>query len=382
MTRFVHFALAAILLSIPAAAQNAPDIRGVEIDSQSPEGQVLTAAGVADDAEERIPILEGFLNDFPESEFLGYALLQLQGQYIVQQDWANAAAMGKRLLELVPEDVEVRHNINQSLVQSQQWDELMPMLIETRPFAEREAAAPAPEDAGEDEVAAHQNTVAYANGVVQYVEWAMNVGMGQQTDPTKKIQWMDAMREHYPDSDNSKGLEDHYVIAYQQMGDTPGMVSAMEKALEANPGNEQYIQTLAEYALNAKDYDGAIARAEELIKLMEEKPAPEGTSAEDWDATKAKYTTMGNFIIGNGHFQKGAWRSSRTHLLKTVDSIKAEGGERYGLLSYMLGFCYVKLDIAGDNISKASFWMTESANTPNPAQEQAKQTLTAIKKAQ
>ena len=205
--------------------------------------------------------------------------------------------------------------------------------------------------------------------------------MGQQTDPAKKIQWMDAMLEQYPDSDNVKGLADHYIIAYQQMGDMAGMVSAMEKALEANPGNEQYIQTLAEYALSTKDYDTANARSEELIKLMEEKPAPEGTSAEDWDAGKAKYTAMGNFIIGNGHFQKGDWRSARTHLLKTVDTVKAEGGERYGLVSYMLGFCYVKLDIGGDNIAKASFWMTESANTPNPAQAQAQETLAAIKKA-
>ncbi len=382
MTRFFHLTLVALLLSIPASAQDTPQIRNVEIDSQSPEGQVLTAAGVADEPEERIPILEGFINDFPESEFLGYALLQLQNLYVGQQDWAKAVATGKRLLQLVPEDIEVRHNVNQSLVQSQQWDELLPMLIETRPFAERDAAAPPPEDRDEDEEIAHQNSLDYANGVVQYLEWATNVGVTQQTDPAKKIQWMDAMLEHYPDSENAKGLEDHYVIAYQQMGDMEGMTSAMKKALEVNPGNEQYIQTLAEYALSVKDYEEANARSEELIALIEEKPAPEGTSPEDWEAAKAKFTAMGNYIIGNGHFQKGSWRTARSHLLKTVDVIKAEGGERYGLLSYMLGFCYVKLDIAGDNIAKATFWMNEAAKTPNPTQEQAKQTLAAIAKSQ
>ena len=91
---------------------------------------------------------------------------------------------------------------------------------------------------------------------------------------------------------------------------------------------------------------------------------------------------LANYQAGTGHFQQGAWRTSRSHLLKTVDMIKAEGGERYGLLSYMLGFCYVKLDIRGDNIKQATFWMNEAAKTPNPTQEQAKQTLAAIKKAQ
>ena len=382
MTRFVHLTLAVLLLSVSAPAQDAPQIRNVEIDSQSPEGQVLTAAGVAEEAEERIPILEGFINDFPASEFFGYALLQLQNLYIGQQDWAKAVATGKRLLQLVPDDVEVRHNVNQSLVQSQQWDELLPMLIETRPFAERDAATPAPEDPDEDEEIAHQNTVDYANGVVQYLEWAMNVGVTQQTEPAKKIQWMDAIQEHYPDSEHAKGLEDHYVIAYQQMGDMAGMAAAMKKALEANPGNEQYIQTLAEYALSVKDYEEANAHSEKLIALMEEKPAPEGTSAEDWETSKAKFTAMGNYVMGNGYFQQGQWRTARSHLLKTVDAIKAEGGERYGLLAYMLGFCYVKLDIAGDNIARATFWMKEAAKTPNPTQEQAKQTLAAIEKAQ
>ncbi len=382
MMKFVSLTVAALLLSVSAFAQDAPQIRDVEIDSQSPEGQVLTAAGVAEEAEERIPILEGFVNDFPESEFLGYALLQLQNQYIGQQDWAKAVEVGKRLLQMVPEDVEVRHNVNQSLVQSQQWDELLTMLVETRPFAERDAATPAPEDPDEDEEIAHQNIVDYAQGVVQYLEWAMNVGVTQQTDPAKKIQWMDAMREHYPDSEHAKGLEDHYVIAYQQMGDMAGMAAAMKKALESKPGNEQYLQTLAEYALSMKNFDEAKARSEELIALMEEKPAPEGTSPEDWEASKAKFTAMGNYIIGNGYFQQGSWRTARSHLLKTVDAIKAEGGERYGLLAYMLGFCYVKLDIAGDNINRATFWMNEAAKTPNPTQEQAKQTLAAIAKAQ
>ena len=115
---------------------------------------------------------------------------------------------------------------------------------------------------------------------------------------------------------------------------------------------------------------------------MEEKPAPEGTSGEAWDATKKKFTALAHYLMGTGHFQKQAWRTSRRHLLQTVDSIKAEGGERYGLLAYMLGFCYVKLDIAGDNIRQATHWMTEASRVPHPMQAQAAQTLEAIKAAE
>ena len=68
-------------------------------------------------------------------------------------------------------------------------------------------------------------------------------------------------------------------------------------------------------------------------------------------------------------------------LLKTVEVLKAEGGERYNLLAYYLGVCYAQLDVKGDNIKQALDWMTEAANSPGPAQEQAKQALVKLRAA-
>ncbi|MYC66616.1 MAG: hypothetical protein F4X12_09830 [Acidobacteriia bacterium] len=373
--------LALLVCASALFAQATLEIRDVEIDSQSPEGAVLTEAGIAEEADERIAILEGFLNDYPESGYLGYVLLQLQGLYTQTQRWSDAATVGARLLEYVPEDLEVRHNQNQALLNAMQWDALLEGLSLTKPMADKEAAAPPPDDPTEDEEILHESSVDYANGVVQYTEWALNVGISQSA-PMQQVQFMDKLQELYPESQYAAGIEDKYVIAYQQAGDVAGMVGAMERALEKNPGNEQYLFTLAEIALSQKNYDEVDARSEQLIKLMEEKPAPEGVSGEDWDANKQKFTALAHYVAGTGQFQKGAWRTARRHLLQTVDAIKAEGGERYGILSYMLGFCYVKLDIAGDNIAQATRWMGEAARVPNPMQAQAAQTLEAIKAAQ
>lgn len=370
--------LVALACASAAFPQAALEIRDVEIDSQSPEGAVLTEAGIAEETEERIGLLEGFLTDFPESTYLGYVLLQLQTLYTQQQRWDVAAEAGKRLLAYVPNDLEVRHNHNQALLNSQQWTDLLESLKRTKPIAVKEAAAPPPEDPTEDEEAYYQSAIDYAQGVVQYIEWGLNVAMAQ-SEPATQLQYMDALRELYPDSEYAAGIDDKYVQAYQRAGDIPSMVRAMERALANNPGNEQYIYTLAEYALSQQDYDTANGRAEELIQLMEEKPAPEGVEAEAWEASKKKFTALGQYVMGTGHFRKGAWRTSRRHLLQTVDAIKAEGGERYGVLAYMLGFCYVKLDIAGDNIRQATHWMSEAARVPNPMQAQASQTLKAIK---
>ena len=381
MKRSLTLALALSLCWSFALGQEPIEIRDVEIDSQSPEGAVLTEAGIAEEAGERIAVLEGFLNDFPESTYLGYVLLQLQGLYTQAQDWSKAAAAGERLLQYVPKDLEVRHNHNQALLNSQQWPALRDSLAMTKPLADADAAAPPPEDPTEDEDMIYQSSLDYANGVVDYTEWALNVGI-TQSPPTEQVQFMDKLKELYPESAYLAGIDHKYVLAYQQAGDIPGMISAMEQALSNEPGNEQYIYTLAEFALSQQDHETATARSEQLITLMDEKPAPEGTAEEDWEATKSKFKALGNYVLGTSHFQRGAWRTSRRHLLQTVDSIKAEGGERYGILSYMLGFCYVKLDIAGDNIRQATHWMSEASKVPNPMQAQAAQTLEAIRAAE
>ncbi len=368
------------LLCAGALAQEL-EIRDVEIDSSSPEGSVLTSAGIAEDAQERTAILERFLGEFPESTYLGYVLLQLQGLYTQGQQWDKAAEVGQRLVEYVPNDLEVRHNQNQALLNSQQWAELAAGLKLTKPLAEAEAAKPEPDDPTEDEEMLHASAVDYANGVLQYTEWAVSVGM-TQSPPAEQVQFMDLLKEIYPDSQYAVGLDDKYVIAYQQAGDNAAMVMATERALANNPGNEQYVYFLAEYALSQQNHDTANARSEELVALMEEKPAPEGTAPEAWEASKKRYTALAQYVMGTSDFQKGSWRNSRRHLLQTVDVVRAEGGQRYGILSYMLGFCYVKLDIAGDNIAQATRWMGEAARVPNPMQAQAAQTLEAIKAVQ
>lgn len=382
MRPWLALAFCSLVLSATAAAQEgALELRDVEIDSQSPEGAVLTEAGIAEETEERVAILEGFLGDFPESTYLGYVLMQLQGLYTQQQNWEDAATVGQRLLQYAPNDVEVRHNYNQALLNSQQWPELLEALSATKPIADKEAAAPPPEDPTEDEDLIYQSSIDYANGVIQYTEWALNVGM-TQSPPAQQVEYMDAILELFPESEHAAGIDDKRVLAYQQAGDVANMVLAMERALANNAGNEQYLFTLAEYALSQQNYETANARAEELVALMEEKPAPEGTSGDDWAATKARYTALAHYVMGTGYFQQQNWRTSRRHLLQTVEPIKAEGGERYGILAYMLGYCYVKLDIAGDNIPRATQWMSEAARVPHAMQAQAAQILQAIKEAE
>ncbi len=378
---------AVLLFATLCAASLLPaqvNLRNPDINAEADDGALIAEAAISEDVEERIGILERFVEQFPESQYMGYGLLQLQGGYVQTQQHEKTVETGKKLLELAPDDVEVRHNINQALVALQRWEELYPLLVETRPLAEEAAETPQPADADEDELAVWQGRVDYAAGVTDYLQWAMNTAMTQQTQPAQKIAWLDRLRENYPDADVSKGLERQYVTAYQQQGDMANAVEWMKKAVEAGVADETYHFTLSEDALNRQDNETARAEAEKMLAVLEAKEKPANMSDEQWEAHKAKMEAYGNFNLGRAWVSentKDAYRAGRTHLLKTVDVIKAEGGPRYSVLSYLLGVCYVQLDIQGDNIKQAIYWMTEAANAEGPFQGQAKEALGKIKSA-
>ncbi len=380
MTRTCLSLMLALGLAGAALAQDGPNIRNPTINTESPEGKPLVAAGLAESVEERVPILEGYLQEFPEGELRGYGLYQAQRAYVETQQHAKVVEVGEELMGIVPDDLEIRHNVNQALVQLQQWEDLYPLLIEARPIAEEQAATPQP-SGDEEEVAAWKAQKDYADGVVQWLEWATNTATVQQTDPKAKVEWMNRLTENYPESEFAQNLETQYVMAYQQMGDQENMIAWMKKAVEAGSQDETYIYTLAEDALAKGDEEAAIGYAEKTLEILEAKPVPEGAAGEQWTAHKEKIGAYTNFLLGRVYMPKNtkpAYRTARSYLLKTRDALKAEGGQRYHILSYYLGVCYVQLDIQGDNIKQAAYWMGQAASTDGQFKGQAAAALKKI----
>lgn len=371
---------AVLVLFLGAFPVCGQDIRSPDINTESEQGKLLAQAGMTSQPSSRVSLLQEFVTEYPDDPLVGYAYFQLLKTHTELEQHAEAVEAGKKLLEIVPDDLEVRHLVNQAMVNAQMWDELHESLAATRPLAEAEVAAEKPAGASETEVAQWQAQHDYAAGVVDWLEWATNTAMTQQTDPAAKIAWLDHLREDYPDSEYSEGIEARYVAVYQQMGNEEKVYEWMAKAVEGDgEKNLDYLYSLSQNELyNKENADQAIAYGEAMLEELEARgeELPEGD--------RAKYDAYANFMIGSAWVSKNnnnAYRTGRSHLLQTVDYIKAEGGPRYNILAYYLGTCYVALDIQGDNIQKALHWMTEAANSPGPFQQQGKDALAKIKSA-
>jgi tetratricopeptide (TPR) repeat protein len=361
--------LTALMMScllLGAAWAQAPDIRNPDI-GDDPQGQMLTDAGISEDPAQKIAILSAFAEKYPTDPNIGYCYLQLQGLFLEAQKFDKAAEVSEKLVKIVPNDLEVRHNSIRALEGAGAWEKLLPLLVETKAMAEK---------AGDD----------YAKGVVQYIEYSLITSAMKIQDPKTKLAFLDALRQHYPNGQyaNSPAAVDGYVMASQQLGDLSRAVPLMEAALNANPNNpnEGYLYMLAENALDKKDGAKVKELSEKLIAAMGTKPKPDNMSAEQWEAQKKLFTAYGHYVLGRQLANSENYREAREHLQQAVEPMQAQGGPRYGILAFYLGICFVKLDVGGDNIPQATKWMTVAAQTENPYQAEAKKTLAAIKKAQ
>jgi tetratricopeptide (TPR) repeat protein len=359
-------ALMMTCLLLGAARAQAPDIRNPDI-GDDPQGQMLTDAGISEDPAQKIAILSAFAEKYPSDANIGYAYLQLQGLYLDAKQFDKAAAVSDKLLKIAADDLEVHHNAIRALEGAGSWEKLLPLLVSTKPMAEK---------AGDD----------YAKGVVQYIEYSLMTSALKITDPKTKKAYLDALRELYPKGQyaNSPAAVDAYVLACQQLGDLSPAIPVMQAALDANPNNpnEGYLYMMAENALEKKDAAKVKELGEKLIDVMANKPKPDNLSAEQWEGQKKLFTAYGHFVLGRQLANSENYRDAREHLLQAVEPMQAQGGQRYGMLAFYLGICFVKLDVGGDNIPQATKWMTVAAQTENPFQAEAKKTLAAIKQAQ
>ena len=377
------------LLLVPAFAQEAEDnFRDVDINTGSPEGQLITQASESEDAAEKIQLLETFVQKFGDDYAVDWVRLQLQGHYLETQNFPKVVEHGKAILDVAPKDLEVLHNLTKGYEGTQDWAALLPHLLKIKPLGDAEAAVENYEDADEVETAMWKSQVEYAQGVVQYVEYSLYTSALKIADPATKIQYLETLRAQYPQGQYGAQALNPLTVAYRQAGNFAKMAEMMALSLEKDPANEEYLYALGETTLGQQQLEQAKMYGQKLVDVMATKEKPENLSEEDWQNRKDLFTAYGNFVLGKvsfseaGDSNKDKFRESRKFLLQSVEPLKAQGGQNYGMLAYFLGICYVKLDIAGDNIAQATRWMSTSAGIESPGQAGAKDILSKIQSSQ
>jgi hypothetical protein len=293
-------AIAAVLTCAAAMAGGAQK-KPFEINTQTPEGILLTLAGQADDEAKKTALLEEFLQKYPKHEGIPYAGTQLQTIYLKNGSLDKVVQAAGIILAVDPALPFAAYNALQACEQKKDYPGIKTWALKTVEAAKNDLAIPKPTDDTQAEQWAKDQD--YSKQVILRCEYSLFHGAVEAQDPQAKADLGEALVTLNPDSQYLPQTLPHYLFGLMQTGQAAKASDMAEKILAKDASNEDMLLLVAENSLSAKNFDKAGAFAAKAIDALKAKTAPPGGDAAAWQkAHDAK--------LGRAYFMAGSSRGA------------------------------------------------------------------------
>ena len=117
-----------------------------EINTQTPEGMLLTDAGRAEDEAKKTALLEEFLQKYPKHDGVPFAGTQLQTIYLKNGSLDKTIQVADLILAVDPALPVAAYNALQAAEQKKDYAAVQTWALRTVEAAKKELAIPKPED--------------------------------------------------------------------------------------------------------------------------------------------------------------------------------------------------------------------------------------------
>jgi len=357
------------LTAVPARPQchKLPDIN-----TATPEGQLLQQAGQEEDAAKKMALQEQFVSQYPQNEAAPWVYEQLLAAYVKANNADKAVATADKLAAMPPECVEVAQQSLKAAELKKDPDLVLKWSAKTSELAQKVVSSPQPTEA--DEVENWKARVDYARQVNTYTEYSLYAMALQTADPAKQVALLEALQQRNPKSEYfAKGV-DTLFVAYQKAGMADKAVALGEQIAASGNPNEDILVVLAADAAKKKDADKVHAYTAKIVEIMNAKPKPDGVADADW--TKRKNTILGlaHSLDGEQYLNDGKLPQADGELRKSLPLVEANPPLKTEVLFY-LGLANYKMD----KIQDAYTFFKQCAALSSPFQATANKNLTAIR---
>ncbi len=267
-----------------------------DINAETPEGALLQQIGQEENESKKLALLEQFAAAHPKHEAILWVLDQLYPAYAKANQPGKALEVCEKLLAADPEDARGAHGCLKVAESTKDPDQILAWSERGSQVARRVAALPKP--SGEDEAEEWKERVDFATQFDVYTEYSLYAAALAAADARKKQELMEALERRNEKYEHLPVLRDLVFRALLQAQDTTGAAALAERLAEKGQANEDMLLVVADGALNAKQYDKAIAHAARLIAAMEGKAKPDNLDEAAWTARK-------NALLGRAHYIEG-----------------------------------------------------------------------------
>lgn len=355
-----------------------------QINTETPEGQLLQKAGQESDDPKKITLYEEFLAKFPKHEGAAYAWAQAQPLMLKAKMLDKVVEAGAAVLAADPLNAVAGYNALQACEQKADAGCVVTWSTNTVEAARKMIASKKPDD--EDEVEAWTREVDFAKQVITRCEYSLYASALQSADPKSIVALVEALEKMNPQSQYMAAAGGRYLVGLLQLKDMPRAVDFAERASDRNQANEDVLLFAADANLSGgKSNEKAAAYAEKLASTLPAQAAPQGMAAADWEAKKSATLGRAHWIAGAAYCALKNWAQCEKSMRSALPLIESNPASKelkpgayfyLGLANHSLARSGPKVDPA--RIVEARKYFTLCAALPSPFLATAQKNLVAI----
>jgi tetratricopeptide (TPR) repeat protein len=290
----VHCAALLAVLSVATGSAQRPKF---DFDTTTPTGRLLQQAGSETVDARKQALFEEFVKTYPKHGGTAWAYSQLQPIYLKNQQWDKSIEAGTAALELDPANSLAAYNALQGCEKKADAACVKDWSARTVEAARKMLAIAKPADQKEAEE--WDREIDYAKQVIIRCEYSLYAMALQSTAAPAIIDLGSTLFERHPQSQYIPQVAGRYVAALQQSGQKEKAVDAAEKVIALDKSNEDMLVVAADGNLQSKtDLSKVIRFSDQLIAVMQSKPAPQGVDPAAWDKKKTTLTGLGHWMKG------------------------------------------------------------------------------------
>jgi tetratricopeptide (TPR) repeat protein len=369
--------LVVLVLTLAAPALPAQRVK-FTLNTSTPEGVLLAAAGQETDPAKQIALYSDFVAKFPKHEGVSWACGQLAPLLLKAGQFDRAMQTAETGLAADALNAPLSYNGLQGAEGKKDPALIKAWSARTVDTAQKVLGTKKPEDSGEAEEWARE--VDFATQVIERADYALYAAALLATDAKAAIDLGEALEKRNPKSQYMPMIAVPYFRALLQSGLTDRAVALAAMVAEAGKANEEMLIVLGNATLSRQEYDKALQHSAELVE-MANAPAPAGADPAAWEKRKTTLLGRAQWTAGFAHGALEHWTESEAAMRAALPLIATE----QDLLPAAHFYLGVALFRQGSGpkpdkvkLAEARKYFQLCAATPSAFQETAKKNLAAM----
>jgi len=352
----------------------------------TPEDLLMLAVNGADNPQVQIAALDKYAQANADSQFMPCVNSYYTSAYLKLNNFDKAIEYGEKDVAGKTVDMNLLLNLMRAYVGSgRASDTAFDVIMKVPAELKQEANPPRPTNVSEAEWQKSQQEIAdQVKDQRAYAEYAFFQLLPRLAEADKRVRFLDAFMQAYPDTTNVNQVNFQYFLAYKMANNAAKVGEYGEKAIASDPNNVGTLNLVADdYATRQVNLDKASDYAKKVLELAPKIQKSEGMTDEQLKANQDAQLGLAHLTLGYITFQK----TSKTHKVapaiqefKTAVDLLGGNPQLQARALFYLGYAYEVL--APANHKGAADALARSAGIASPWQGQAQDLLAKVRSAQ